>query len=107
MKKFQITNMLKVWIILTKLEIKMANKIKNLYKGLNKIMVKIKIVSYLNYCFYYSLAIVAVIIIGVLSLIIKSNFNGIADKNRNEIKIPILRELAKAPEDYDPYDPKI
>lgn len=85
----------------------MAKKIKNLYKDLKDNNKKNSFLFGL-FAFLTALAIVIVIVFGGLSLIIKSNFNGIADNNRNQIeKIPILRRaLPKAPEDYDPYDPK-
>lgn len=58
------------------------------------------------FAFLTALAIIILIVVGFLTLIIKSNFNGIAENNRNQIgKIPILRRaLPEVSEDYDPYD---
>lgn len=88
---------------------KKTNKsIKNVNKELNDINGKNKS-SFLFglFALLTALAIIIVVIVGVLTLIIKNNFNGIAENKRKEIsKIPILRKaLPEEPEDYDPYDP--
>ncbi|MDQ2085892.1 DUF615 domain-containing protein [Herbivorax sp. ANBcel31] len=85
----------------------MAKKKKNLNKKQNDNKKKNSFLFGIL-AFVTALVIVIGIIAGVFYLIIKNNFNGLAEDYRNEIRrIPVLRNaLPEAPEDYDPYAPE-